>query len=327
MTLSKLAEQVGVSISTVSKAFSGSREISEALRDRIFTAAKQLGCFDKYYKAPRTHPMIALLIPEPESIRYSREMGFLERAFSARGADTVVAFTRFDPQKEAQLFRELVYGMKVDGVVLWGRGKEIQNPDGHPLVILEGINSAPKSADTVFIDHEAGQKALTETLKAQGYKHVGFLGESRTCGTEARLKAEMRRVGLPIHDKFFFASEHRFEAAGEDGMRTLIARDAVPDVIVAAYNEIAYGAIMEARAQGYRVPEDVSFVCALDTPSAFCFDLPLSSLVIELEDVCEEIVSLLLSRIENKCYQPPKEIKIPVRFHAHASLLRKKDET
>ena len=273
MTLSKLAEQVGVSISTVSKAFSGSREISEALRDRIFAAAKQLGCFDKYYKAPRTHPMIALLIPEPESIRYSREMGFLERAFSARGADTVVAFTRFDPQKEAQLFRELVYGMKVDGVVLWGRGKEIQNPDGHPLVILEGINSAPKNADTVFIDHEAGQKALTETLKAQGYKHVGFLGESRTCGTEARLKAEMRRVGLPIHDKFFFASEHRFEAAGEDGMRTLIARDAVPDVIVAAYNEIAYGAIMEARAQGYRVPEDVSFVCALDTPSAFCFDL------------------------------------------------------
>ena len=136
MTLSKLAERAGVSVSTVSKAFSGADEISEAMRERIFAIAKEEGCFDKYYKAPRTHPMIALLAPEPESIQYSRELGLLERAFSARGVNTVIAFTHFDPEKEAQLFRELVYGMKVDGVVLLGAGKAIKNPDAHPFVVI-----------------------------------------------------------------------------------------------------------------------------------------------------------------------------------------------
>ena len=46
-TLAKLAE---VSVGTVSKAFSGSKEISEDTKDRIFALAKEHGCFDKYNK-------------------------------------------------------------------------------------------------------------------------------------------------------------------------------------------------------------------------------------------------------------------------------------
>ena len=44
----KLALLAGVSVSTVSKAFSGSHEISEETRDSIFALAKRYGCFDKY---------------------------------------------------------------------------------------------------------------------------------------------------------------------------------------------------------------------------------------------------------------------------------------
>ena len=324
MTLSKLAERAGVSVSTVSKAFSGADEISEAMRERIFAIAKEEGCFDKYYKAPRTHPMIALLAPEPESIQYSRELGLLERAFSARGVNTVIAFTHFDPEKEAQLFRELVYGMKVDGVVLLGAGKAIKNPDAHPFVVIGSRVATSENADSVIVERDAGFDALAGTLKEYGHKKVGFLGEEKTRGSEALLKDAMRRVGLPIHERFFFTSAHRFETAGEEGMRELIRRDAVPDVIVAAYNEIAHGAIKEARVQGYRIPEDISLVSAVDSPSAAgCPDIPLSSLLIDLEPACEELVSLLLARIKNKHYRARTEIRIPVRMNVCSSLIRK----
>ena len=322
MTLSKLAERAGVSVSTVSKAFSGANEISTAVRERIFAIAKEEGCFDKYYKAPRSHPMVALLAPEPESMRYSREMGLLERAFNAHGVDTLIAFTRFDPEKEEQLFRELVYGMKVDGVVLLGAGRKIKNPDEHPFVVIGGgaREACPENADTVVIDLDEGFDVLAETLKKYGHKSVGFLGEGKTRSSEMRLKNAMRRVGLPIHERFFFTSLHRFEAAGEEGMRKLIQRDAVPDVIVTAYNEIAYGAIKEARAQGYRIPEDISFVGAFDTPAASYFDIPLTALLADLESACEEIVSLLLLRIKNKHYRARTQIRIPVRMNIRASL-------
>ena len=50
MTLEKLAKIAHVSISTVSKAFSASPEVSAETRRYIFDIAKEHGCFEKYYK-------------------------------------------------------------------------------------------------------------------------------------------------------------------------------------------------------------------------------------------------------------------------------------
>ena len=45
--MARLASLAGVSVSTVSKAFSGSAEISEERREYIFKIAKENGCYDK----------------------------------------------------------------------------------------------------------------------------------------------------------------------------------------------------------------------------------------------------------------------------------------
>ena len=50
MNLSTIAKKANVSVSTVSKAFSDSREISEETRENILNIAKELGVYDKYYK-------------------------------------------------------------------------------------------------------------------------------------------------------------------------------------------------------------------------------------------------------------------------------------
>ena len=75
-------------------------------REKIFEIAKALGCFDKYHKAPRKNPLIALIIPELDSEYYCTCAGVFEREFRERGADTIVASTRFDKEREARLFRE-----------------------------------------------------------------------------------------------------------------------------------------------------------------------------------------------------------------------------
>ena len=98
MTLTQLAKLAKTSVGTVSKAFSGSREISEETRNRIYEIARESGCFDKYYKAPRSRPLIALMPPEPESELYGRDIGMIEKALTQSGADTIIAFTRFDAE-------------------------------------------------------------------------------------------------------------------------------------------------------------------------------------------------------------------------------------
>ena len=61
MNLAKLAQLANVSVSTVSKAFSDSPEISGQTREIIFNVAKEHGCFDKYYKPVYSKKVIAVI--------------------------------------------------------------------------------------------------------------------------------------------------------------------------------------------------------------------------------------------------------------------------
>ena len=322
MTLTQLAKLTNTSVGTVSKAFSGSREISEETRKRIFEVAKKYDCFDKYYKAPRNRPLIALLPPEPESEYYGREIGVIEKALSSRGADTIIAFTRFDAERQTQLFRELAYGLKVDGIIIWGMGKELKNPDHIPLIAI-ATSSHSQNADTVRLDLAGGIVSIAETLKAYGHTDVGFLGEKFTVYKEEAVKNSLRRVGLPFYSKYFFCSQLRFAEAGEEGMRELIKRNAVPSVIVTAYDQIAYGAMQVARGEGYRIPEDISFVGMDDISATQYFDIPLSSLQTDFEAVCPRIVDLLFKRLDNRYYRSREEITIPVKFNIRDSLCKR----
>jgi len=214
MTLEKLAELSGVSVGTVSKAFKGSPEISKKTRDKIFNIAKKYGCFNKYYRSPRTRPVIALLAPEPESEYYGREIGVLERALFLRGADTVIAFTRFSPEKEARLFGILAYEMKVQGFILWSSGNLIKNPDQIPLVTLVSGEKSPENSDVIRIDTNSAILELAKTIKNYGHTRVGFIGEKLTSSKEKKLKMALRSVGIPVHDKYFVNSDKRFMEAG-----------------------------------------------------------------------------------------------------------------
>ena len=319
MTLTKIAKIAKTSVSTVSKAFSGSREIPEATRERIYRIAKELGCFDKYYKAPRKRPLLALIIPEIDSECYGTYTGIFEREFRRRGADTIIACTGFESEREAELFRELVYGMKVDGVLLWGSGELIRNPDEIPLIVF-GKSYSYSNADSVTADFYSALLYLMKTVKDYGHTNVGFLGERLTYSKEADFKKAMRKVGLPIHEKYTYSSDKRFAEAGKEGMRTLIERGSLPSVIVTSYDQIAYGAMKYARENGYEIPEDISFVGMDDITAAAYFDVPLSSIHAGYEDICERVCDLVFERMKNRHYRSREVITVPITVNIRASL-------
>ena len=323
MTLSQLAKLTGTSVGTVSKAFSGSHEISEETRNRIFETAKAHDCFDKYYKAPRKRPLIALMPPEPESEYYGREMGMIEKALTEKGVDTIIAFTRFDAERQVELFRELAYGLKVDGIILWGTGAKIKNPDQIPLITVTA-SEPTQNADVVRMNVANGITELANVIKQYGHTEVGFIGEKFTTYKEEKLKEAMRHIGIPVHNKYFHRSKKRFAEAGEDGMKTLIENGTVPTVIVTAYDQIAYGAMQAARNAGYKIPEDISFVGMDDLSVTPYFDIPLTSLRMDFEAVCPQIIDLLFKRMENRYYRSREEIIAPVKLNLRPSLLDKK---
>lgn len=324
MKQKKLAELAGVSVATVSKAFSGSREISEETRERIFEVAKREGCFDTYYKSVRERPLVALIFPEPHSEYYAHQIDLFEESLARHGADTIIGFARFDTENEARLFRELAYKMKVDAIIVSGAGEMITNTDAVPLVVIGTSRSGGENADFVVVEYQKGMRDLAEALKDYGYKKVGFVGESLTKSKELSLRRALRAVGLPVHDKFMVSSEYRFAEAGKDCMKKLLAARELPDVIVGAYDAIAIGAMLAARSAGIRVPQDLAFVGINDTSAAEYLQIPLSSLHICYENAVDEIVELVFRRMDNRNYRARSKITVPTSLVIRASLPRRK---
>lgn len=320
MTLAKLAELAGVSVGSVSKAFRGSPEISQETRDRIFKLAKEQGCFDKYYKVPRHRPVIALMPPEPESEYYGNEIGVLERALFLRGADTLIAFTRFSPEKEARLFRMLAYEMKINGFILWSDGELIKNNDKIPIVALTSCNSTDNNADVIKIDTDSAISKLTETLKSFGHTKVAFIGDKYSHKKCEALRKAMRGAGIPVHSNYIIISDKRFADAGMDGMKKLASCTDIPTVIVTAYDEIAYGAMQYAEKAGYKIPDDISFVGMDDISATEYLGVPLTSMHFELDKISNLIADIIFKKIEDKHYKERTEITVPVTLKIRESL-------
>jgi len=79
-----------------------------------------------------------------------------------------------------------------------------------------------------------------------------------------------------------------------------------------------------AREKGYRIPDDISFVGMDDITAATYFDVPLSSIHLGYEEVCEEICDLVFKRIENRHYRSRNLITVPVTVNVRESLKRLK---
>ena len=109
-------------------------------------------------------------------------------------------------------------------------------------------------------------------------------------------------------------------------MQRLIDSGDLPTVIVAAYDQIAYGAMNRAIKCGLRVPDDISFTGADDISVTEYLGVPLTSIRSEIENASEQIIDLVFKRIENKHYRKRREIVIPATVCVRESLKNLNEE-
>ena len=216
--------------------------------------------------------------------------------------------------------------MRVDGIILTSDESMIRNPDQIPLVCLHAPPSKRSlaNADYLSIDYKGGILKLCELIKEYGHTRVGFIGEPYAKYKMLYLWEALRKCGLPVHEEFSYISKYRFAEAGEDAFRHLAIAGELPDVIVAAYDQIAFGAIRCAKRMGIKVPEDVSIVGIDDVTATDFIDVPLTSLHVHTEETSKTIVDLLFKRIDNRNYRETKEFTIPLSINIRESLAKKK---
>lgn len=305
MKMTELAKLAGVSVSTVSKAFSKSSEISEKQREHIFDIAKEYGCYDKYCKDRYSGKVIAVICPEFKSRLYSEQVSFLEEKISQHGAVTVVSSTNFSPQRSAELLDFYTENMKVDGVISIS-AIDTDKKYSVPVVML-GRNT---KFNSVYVSE---RDALTDAIalfKRNGHSRIAYIGEPHTQNRCEEFKKAMQKNSIEINEDYITIAKSRFESAGYAGMNKLLVLPKRPTAVIAAYDDIAIGAMKSIYEHGLSIPGDISIIGSDDIKESQYLHEGLTSITAYNEDLAEVAVDLLFDLMRNKDSDTLKTINI-----------------
>ena len=301
MNMTKIAKLAGCSLSTVSKAFRNSSEISEETRARIFEIAKQNNCFDKYFSPVYEKRVFAVICKELNNSSYGTIVDALNEKISANGDTLLISNCNFVDAALDQLLDYYINFHKVDGlIIISNKVNNIGFAQKIPTVIIQerGQLFSP-DCDRVEATDNYGISNAISYLKQNGHNKIGFIGEYLTHEKKRIFKESMEQLGLEIVDSWIVTSSKRKGEAGFEGIDRILSQSARPTAIFAAYDAIAFGVISRLHTLGLRVPDDFSIVSYDNIPLSQFACPPLTTISTPVDEITDAAISLLYRRLQN----------------------------
>lgn len=304
MTQRELAKLANVSFSTVSKAFNNSDDISDETKNQIFKIAKQYGCYGEFFKGKYHKKIIAIICPEIVSSYYAEFIKYFQTLIEKDGNIPIVSSDNFDKNKADELIEYYASYMKVDGIIAFGLKSALKK--GYKTPIVSVLSDISSSVDTVEVNLENAVFDAVKLLNDYGHKKIAFLGEKLTTAKAELYKKAMKNIKNSNIN--VIESEYRFEAAGEDGVRQILAMGNRVTALICAYDNIAFGAIKKLKKEGLRVPDDVSVIGMDNINTGKYADTSLTTIDSNPEEVCATAWNLLKEKIKNPYLFGKKDI-------------------
>lgn len=297
MTHKKIAELAHVSVSTVSKALSGSKEVSRELTEEIKRIAFETGYFQEKSKRRLMYEknqqvLIAVICPEVISIQYSRMIESVKREAEKRNGRISVYIDDFDARKTNEIVQSIAVRNEADGILIFSSA-ELKEKINLPVVYFGHPEQGEQ--DIIDCDMHAVFRDIVAYLKDLGHTDIGFMGESNTHEKNKAYRQAMAEAGLPVREEHVYILDKRFEEIGYAAAEQMTAD--LPTAVIAAYDEVALAAMHALEQRGVRVPEEISFVGINNIPSAEYFHIPLTTVEVFSDRQSEMAVEILFERI------------------------------
>lgn len=306
MTMSELAKLANVSVSTVSKAFCGAKDINPETKEKILNLAKEYGCYGKYFKGKYNKNVIAIICPEIIGGYYGELVNILTAKIEKENGLVIVANDSFDEKKQAELIEYFCSYLKVDGIIITSLKCKLKKSYDTPIVVIS--NNSDNDVDSVNIVLDSAMEKAIKTLKKLGHNNIAFFGENLTLSKAEIFKKAAKNEFL--NDNNIFTSNYRFHKAGEDCVEKMLSQKSECTAAICAYDDIAYGAIKALSKIGIKVPYDFSVIGFDNSKVTGYTETSLSSIDMNSEKVCEKTCETLIRKIKNRYYRNGGEIDI-----------------
>lgn len=333
VNLKKLAEELNLAVSTVSRALRDSHEISQETKDRVKALAVKLGFQPNPHASSlrqNKSKTIAVIVPEIQNNFFSQVLNGVEEVAQQKGYHVLIYLTHEDYDREKDILNVLRNG-RVDGLMISVSNNTINfehleafRESGMPLVFFDRVCEKMDVPGVTTDDAEASFKA-TEHLIRSGCKKIAFLSMAGNLSISSRRKSgyskALIKYKLPGDEIIIECGPNDETNRGK--IRELLQNDQRPDGIFAAVEKFAVNTYEVCQELHIYLPRQLKVISFSNLSAAALFDPPLSTIVQPAYEMGRESAAILFKIIEKKLLLPnEKRLTIPSKIVERKSTAR-----
>ena len=318
MTMKELAEQTGVSQSTVSLVVNGKAagRVSPDKQRRVHEAIKRYGFRPNLFAANlrnRQCRTIGICMPAPTNAGYAAMMLEQQKHLHEKGFQCQFSFWQV-PSRGHDILRqelhdafEIAFAHRVDGIIAWYNYEGLEE-ENIPTVIF---GSEHPRFDSVEWEITRQGEMPVDYLTGLGHRNIAYFGFD---GSQAPVvRRALLAHGLPAGpEQFIFRDPDQpinFDRTMPD---ELFRRSDRPTALICQSEHFAVNAIIHANAAGLRIPQDLSVLSA-SIASAPPYSEPVTTITADAAEGVEKLVDLLQTRIAHP-ELPVRAVKLEAKL-------------
>lgn len=318
VTIQDIADALGISRNTVSKAINNTEGLADATREKILQKAVEMGYKQFSYAGILAENAASSPDSRPE---YQGEIALLTGSFLSHSHFATLMLDKFQGEISllgytmnthrvtksdianktlpATVYMEQVKAILCVEMFDWDYDQMLCEL-GIPILFVDGpakLDGRSLPADQLYMDNTTAIAQFITDMLRQGKTRIGFVGNYRHCQSfyerYATYYLALAMAGHPVEKKYLYPCNHLRELRERYSGETEL-----PEVLVCANDFVAVDAIQWMGEKGKRVPEDV-LVCGFDDAAESRLSKPpLTTVHIHTQIIAYTAVHLLMSRIQ-----------------------------
>lgn len=310
-TMKDIADELGVTVMSVSKALSKKEGVSEDLRNKILAKAEEIG-YKKGSSFKEATKNIGIIVTEKALNASPSLMSIQQSLISQLSQVDYYGLTEIisDEAEHLMLEPKLVKDKKIDAFIILGQMeadylKMLQNID-LPYISMTFIFD-DKTDGSILCDNLFFGENITQYLFDKGYKSIGFIGNRLFSATIMDrflgYHKALIKNGVKINEDFIVPDVNEY---GEE--IGLFLPEDLPEAFVCADCRIAYKLIHQLEGMDYVIPEDFSVV-AFDDGIYGDFGIPkITTYSINYDEMAQMAAESIVVKIQDPKVKLGKKI-------------------
>lgn len=319
VSLKDFAAELGVSVSTISRALKNHPDISQEIKKKVNELAKKWNYQSSSTSIGFKHPAtktIGVIVPDMVKYFYASIISGIESFAKDNGYFIVIANSHESYEREKECVQNLLK-LNVDGLIVCltqdtadythfdlARQKDI------PLVFFDRV-CRTNEFSSVIADNSDAAMALTNHLYKSGSKRIAHIAGPRSLNiSKERIAGYLMSLNdneLQYDQDLLVYCDLSPKGAAK-AVNQLLSTSKTPDAIFCVNDTVAYVAMKEIKKKGLRIPDDIALTGFNDEFHSTIVDPSLTTVLHPTDEMGKETARLLIGQIESGQPHAPRQI-------------------